>query len=104
LDEKGCIGAPDFIIENLSPGNPRRDRMEKFNLYETAGVKEYWMISPEGQMVEVFVLGPDGLYGRPQMFTMPNIVKVNVLKDISIDPGKVFEENEDIERKSPGTD
>ena len=90
LDKKGCIGAPDFIIEILSPGNPRRDKMEKFNLYEMAGVKEYWLVSPEGQMVEVFLLGPDGTYGRPQMYTETDTVAISVLKDIHIDLGVVL--------------
>jgi len=94
LDEKGCLGAPDFIIEILSPGNPRRDKLEKFNLYEMVGVKEYWVVSPEGKMVEVFVLGPNNSYGRPQMYTETDTVKISVLKDIDIDLGAVFIEPE----------
>ncbi len=90
LDKKGCLGAPDFIIEILSPGNPRRDKIEKFNLYEMAGVKEYWLVSPEGQMLEVFLLGPNGSYGRPQMYTETDTVEINVLKDINIDLGAVL--------------
>lgn len=90
LDKKGCIGAPDFIIEILSPANPRRDRMEKFNLYEMAGVKEYWLVTPEARMVEVFLLGPDGTYGRPQIYTEADTVKISVLKDINIDLGAVL--------------
>ncbi|MCP4216524.1 MAG: Uma2 family endonuclease [bacterium] len=92
LDDKGCLGTPDFVIEILSPGNPRHDRMVKFNLYEKAGVKEYWIVSPEGQMVEVFLLGPQGSYGRPQFYSQKDIININVLKDITIDLGKVFEE------------
>lgn len=91
LDDKGCIGAPDFVIEILSPGSRRRDKLEKFNLYEMAGVKEYWMVSPEEQMVEVFLLGPDGFYGRPRMYTEKDTVEVSVLKNISIDLSKIFE-------------
>ena len=90
LDKKGCIGAPDLIIEILSPGNPRRDKMEKFNLYETPGVKEYWIVSPEGRMVEVFVLGPNGTYGRPQVYAETDTVEISVLKGITIDLGDVL--------------
>ncbi len=90
LDKKGCIGTPDFIIEILSPGNPRRDKMEKFNLYEMVGVKEYWLVSPEGRMVEVFLLGPDGTYGHPQMYTETDTVEISVLKDINIHLGAVL--------------
>ncbi len=56
-----------------------------------AGVKEYWMISPEGRMVEVFLLGAEEAYGRPQLYTETDVVPVNVLKDMSIDLSKVFE-------------
>ncbi len=92
LDDKGCLGAPDFIIEILSPGNPRHDKMKKFNLYEMAGVKEYWMITPQGQMVEVFLLSPAGSYGRPQLYSEQDVVPITVLTDISIDLGKVFKD------------
>ena len=97
LDKKGCLGAPDFIIEILSPGNPRRDKLEKFNLYEMVGVKEYWVISPEGQMVEAFLLGPNGTYGRPQLYTEKDTVKISVLKDIKIDLGAIFVEPVSVE-------
>lgn len=80
LDKKGCIGTPDFIIEIISPGNPQQDKLEKFNLYEIAGVKEYWLISPDIRMLEVFLLGSDGTYGRPQIYTEKDTIKVNVLK------------------------
>ncbi|MCP4154750.1 MAG: Uma2 family endonuclease [bacterium] len=91
LDAKGCIGAPDLIIEILSPGNRKRDRMEKFNLYERAGVREYWMVWPEELMVEVFLLGVDGSYGRPGMYTEKDTVEIRVLKDMRIDLSQIFE-------------
>jgi len=89
LDEKGCLGAPDLIIEILSPGSHSRDKMEKFNLYEMAGVKEYWVVSPEEEMVEVFLL-EEGTYGRPNTYNAKNTVTIGVLKDMSVDLSKVF--------------
>jgi Uma2 family endonuclease len=62
LDEKGCIGAPDLIVEVLSPSTLKYDWNYKFNLYETAGVKEYWIVDPKAKVVNVFLLQPDGKY------------------------------------------
>ena len=51
LDERGCVGAPDWIIEIVSPGNVARDTRDKLELYQEAGVREYWIILPEQQNV-----------------------------------------------------
>ncbi|GHV75366.1 hypothetical protein AGMMS49942_01870 [Spirochaetia bacterium] len=56
IDERGCNGAPDLIIEILSPSTSSRDRVLKFNLYLDAGVREYWIVDPETQSVQVHVL------------------------------------------------
>lgn len=47
LDETGCKGAPDLVIEVLSPSTHNRDRLTKFNLYQRAGVREYWIVDPQ---------------------------------------------------------
>jgi Uma2 family endonuclease len=60
IEEKGLIGAPDLVIEVLSPGSVRRDKVTKFRLYERVGVREYWIANTEGYL-EVFVL-VDGKY------------------------------------------
>lgn len=54
LDEAGCIGAPDLIVEITSISTAKRDYNEKFNLYEANGVKEYWIVNPEGKTCEVY--------------------------------------------------
>jgi Uma2 family endonuclease len=56
LDKKGCNGAPDLIVEILSPKNSKHDLHTKFNLYQEAGVKEYWMVEPEERLVLVYTL------------------------------------------------
>lgn len=56
LDDKGCIGAPDLIIEILSPGNSKKEMKQKFELYEEAGVLEYWIIDPDRESVLINVL------------------------------------------------
>ena len=54
LDEKGCHGAPDWIIEIVSQSSKSRDYMTKLFKYRTAGVREYWIVDPEKQMVSVY--------------------------------------------------
>lgn len=61
LDDRGCIGAPDLIIEILSPGNSKKEMKNKFQIYEEAGVKEYWIVNPTDEFVLVNVL-EDGKY------------------------------------------
>lgn len=61
LDEKGCIGAPDLVVEILSPGNTKREMKDKYELYQEQGVKEYWIVSPETKTIQIFVL-QDGKY------------------------------------------
>lgn len=90
LDKKGCLGAPDLIIEILSPSTSRTDRLEKFNLYEQVGVKEYWLVSPDDKMVEIFYLGEDGRYGRPKIYCETDTVELKVLAKMEVDLGAVF--------------
>ena len=61
LDDKGCIGAPDLIVEVLSLATQKKDYNEKFNLYEENKVKEYWLVHPEQKTVETYVL-KEGIY------------------------------------------
>ena len=61
IDERGCVGAPDLIIEILSPGNSKKEMDIKFDLYEENGVLEYWMVNPAEKTIAIFVL-QDGKY------------------------------------------
>lgn len=65
LDDYGCIGAPDFIVEVLSESTAKRDYNEKFNLYEENEVKEYWIANPDLRTIEIYCLekGVYILYG-----------------------------------------
>ncbi len=56
LDDKGCVGAPDLIVEVLSPSTMRKDYYHKFNLYQENGVREYWLVNPEGRSLQIFYL------------------------------------------------
>ena len=56
LDEHGCNGPPDFVIEITSPSSAKYDRVYKLRKYEKAGVREYWIVDPETKSVQVFIL------------------------------------------------
>jgi Uma2 family endonuclease len=92
LDAKGCIGAPDFIIEILSPGNSRKEMKEKYEIYEEAGVKEYWLIHPEEKMVQRFVLNEQGKYIGLQPLVVDDIATTAVLQGLEIHLIDVFED------------
>ena len=91
-DDRGCKGAPDFIIEIVSSHTARKDVREKFYLYETAGVKEYWIVHPNDRTVLTFSLGPDGKYGIPEMFGPDDEIPVNVLPGLVIKLNDIFRE------------
>lgn len=93
LDDKGCKGAPDWIIEILSLTTSKKDRVFKFYTYERFGVKEYWLVSPEDKTVEVFILGENGRYGRPEFYTEKKILPCYVLQDLNINLSEIFEED-----------
>ena len=61
LDDAGCLGAPDWVIEITSPSTIKKDFNEKFNLYEQSGVREYWIVVPKEDFVHVYTL-EDGQY------------------------------------------
>jgi Uma2 family endonuclease len=62
IDENGCLGAPDMIVEIQSFSTAKYDLTTKFNLYESSGVREYWVVYPLEKGIEVFLLQPDGKY------------------------------------------
>lgn len=91
IDNHGCKGAPDMIIEILSPSTQRHDRIVKLNLYQRAGVKEYWIVSPEDQTVQVLL--PENGYLRPyELYIRNDIAKVHTLDGCFIELCKVFPE------------
>ena len=90
IDEKGCIGAPDFIIEILSKGSSKHDAKIKYELYQRHGVREYWIVHPTEQTVLVYVLNNTGKYENIGIFAQDEKVKVNIFEDFYIDLAEVF--------------
>ena len=90
LDKYGCKGAPDLIIEILSPSTRRHDRITKLDLYQRAGVREYWMVNPEDKTVLVLLLDGQGFLRIHEEYGQEDAAVVNVLEDCAIDLGNVF--------------
>ena len=91
LDENGCLGAPDLIVEVLSPSTAKRDWNEKFTLYEEHGVQEYWIVNPTDKTVHAFVLQSDGKYDAGSIYEREGKVPVHVFDNYPIDLGDIFE-------------
>ena len=89
LDERGCKGAPDLTLEVLSPSSTRHDLLVKLNLYQRAGVREYWVVSPEQKTVQVFLLNGSSLQLH-EVYGPKDVAKVNVLDGCFIELSKVF--------------
>lgn len=83
LDDAGCLGAPDLIIEILSPGNTRKEMKEKKEVYEENGVTEYWIIHPTDEYILQYYL-EDGKYVGGTHFFDEDIVQSVVLSDFSV--------------------
>jgi Uma2 family endonuclease len=102
LDDRGCIGAPDLVIEILSPATSKKDLQDKFRLYEKNGVKEYWVVHPHENTVLVFKL-ENGIYIRPEMYGYDDKIEVGIFsKELVIDLAEVFEVEEQPEVQPPG--
>ena len=91
LDKHGCKGAPDMVVEILSPSTRRHDRLVKLGLYQRAGVREYWIVNPEDKTVQVLLL-EDGKLLPHEDYGRDDVAKVNALDGCFIELGKVFTE------------
>ncbi len=90
LDDAGCKGAPDFIIEILSQSTALKDATTKKDLYEKSGVKEYWMVDIWTKCINVYIL-KKGKYGFAKSYEKNMKIKVNTLKGLTIKLEEVFE-------------
>lgn len=92
LDKHGCKGAPDMVVEILSPSTQRHDRLVKLGLYQRARVREYWIVNPEDQTVQVMLLDDGGVLQLHEVYDRQSVAKVNVLDGCFIELSKVFSE------------
>jgi Uma2 family endonuclease len=92
LDERGCRGAPDWIIEVLSPATAIRDQSIKRALYERAGVREYWLVHPTDRVVSIYLL-ENGAYGKPAVHELVDSTSAATLPQVIIDWARVLRED-----------
>lgn len=92
LDIQGCNGAPDWIIEILSKGNSKCDMQIKYQLYQEAGVQEYWLVYPEQQAIHQFVLDDNGNYQLKNMYAEDDKAIPTLFFDLAIDLTEIFEQ------------
>ncbi|MEM6963841.1 MAG: Uma2 family endonuclease [Bacteroidota bacterium] len=92
LDNQGCNGAPDWIIEILSPATSSKDLTEKFDIYQNAGVQEYWVVFPFEQTITVYILGKNGKYQilRTNPFVKGEKITVGIFSDFAVELEEVF--------------
>jgi Uma2 family endonuclease len=92
LDEKGCIGTPDLVIEIISPGNSKKEMKQKFNVYQESGVKEYWMVLSSEKSVIVYTLNDTGIYNGNKPYTEDDCIQSIQFPGLSIDLSAIFAE------------
>lgn len=95
LDNRGCLGAPDLIIEIISPSSVKRDRQLKLELYQRHGVKEYWIVYPYTESIDVFRLDENGKYGSPRVYDCKDTIEVPLLGDLKLEMAELFPEDEE---------
>lgn len=83
LTDRGCTGAPDWIIEITSPDNARHDYVRKLNLYLDAGVREYWIVDPQEEKIVVYLLEEKNF--KMVSYTFSDTINVSIYDDLSID-------------------
>jgi len=88
IDSKGCVGAPDLVVEILSPGNSKKEMKSKFALYQEEGVREYWIVDPERELVFVYVA--DNKKFKPTIPIADDYVYSTIFPDFKIHTSDVF--------------
>ncbi|MGR8933866.1 MAG: Uma2 family endonuclease [Gammaproteobacteria bacterium] len=95
LDEQGCNGAPDWIVEIVSKGSRQKDIKIKYQLYQESGVTEYWLVYPYEQTVHQFVLDENNRYQLKAMFASPDAISSHLFPELAVDLNEVFESFDD---------
>ena len=88
IKKQGCVGAPDLVIEILSLGNSRREMSQKFQIYEQAGVKEYWVVYPYEQIIHQYILEGDKFQALP---IAEKTINSQVLQGFEVDMDTIFD-------------
>ncbi len=90
IDERGCLGAPDIVVEILSPGNNKTELQNKYEVYEESGVQEYWIVSPQDKTFFRYTLNQDGVYVASKLLPSDSEVTTPVLPGFILNLEEVF--------------
>lgn len=90
IDARGVCGAPDLVVEILSPGNSKKELRDKYELYEEAGVKEYWVINPVEENLLAFLLNHEGKFENPKIYTNGDRLAPASVPGFEIDVDEIF--------------
>jgi Uma2 family endonuclease len=92
LDKRGCIGAPDIVVEILSPGNNKKELVNKYEVYEEADVKEYWIVSPLEKIFFRYILDDQGKFQPTKLLTVGEVVTTSIMPGFKLILEEVFQD------------
>ena len=90
LEPRGCLGAPDIVIEVLSPSTSKKDMVNKFNVYEQHKVKEYWIVEPTKKCILKYILNASGLFIGDQPYRISDQLTSCILPGFSLSIKEIF--------------
>ena len=93
IDKAGCIGAPDIVVEIISPGNNKTELQNKFEIYEENGVQEYWIVSPQDKTFLKYTLNQEGVYTASKLLPSDAEVTTPILPGFVLKLEEVFAED-----------
>lgn len=93
IDQRGCIGAPDIVVEILSPGNNKIELQNKYDVYEENGVKEYWIVSPQQKTFLKYSLNQEGIYFASKLLPSNAEVTTPILPGFVLSLEELFKDN-----------
>ena len=93
IDKAGCIGAPDIVVEIISPGNNKTELQNKFEIYEENGVQEYWIVSPQDKTFLKYTLNQEGIYIGSKLLPSNAEVTTPILPGFVLNLEEVFAED-----------
>lgn len=90
LDEAGCVGAPDIVVEIISPATASKDQVRKLQLYEQHGVREFYIVHPADRLVRVYRLAADGRFSRDEVYDQQGEIESGVAEGLRIKVADLF--------------